>query len=200
MSILRCVLLAGLLAGTAAVQAAPATYTLDPDHTQVLFSWNHFGYSNPTANLGLGSGTLIFDPARPDRASVEVTLLLSKLDTHVPALDIHLRKADFFDADKFPQIKFKSTAVQPLGGSKFKVSGDLTIHGITRPIVLDAKLNRIGLHPMEKTQSIGFDATAELKRSDFGVGAFVPDVSDEVRVRITTEGAVGESPQPSSTR
>ena len=168
----------------------PVTYKLDPNHTMVLFSWNHFGYSNPTADLGLGEGTIVFDEQHPAQSSVEVTLPLARLDTHVAALDEHLKKADFFDAEKYPVVTFKSSNVEPLGDNKFKVTGDLTVHGVTRPVVLDATLNRIGPHPMGKAQSIGFDATATLKRSEFGVGAYVPNVSDEEHVRITTEGSV----------
>jgi polyisoprenoid-binding protein YceI len=190
MRALKYLVLAGLLGAAVSVQAAPVTYKLDPGHTMVLFSWNHFGFSNPTAELGLGSGTLVFDQQHPARSSVDVTLPMSGLDTHVPALDEHLKKADFFDADKYPMVTFKSTRVQPLGGDKFKVTGNLTVHGVTRPVVLDATLNKLGVHPMTKAQSIGFDATATIKRSDFGVGAYVPNVSDTVKIRITTEGSV----------
>lgn len=190
MRALKYLVLAGLLGAAVSVQAAPVTYKLDPGHTMVLFSWNHFGFSNPTAELGLGSGTLVFDQQHPARSSVDVTLPMSGLDTHVPALDEHLKKADFFDADKYPMVTFKSTGVQPLGGNKFKVTGNLTVHGVTRPVVLDATLNKVGVHPMTKAQSIGFDATATIKRSDFGVGAYVPSVSDTVKIRITTEGSV----------
>ncbi|MBQ4854873.1 polyisoprenoid-binding protein [Rhodanobacter sp. B2A1Ga4] len=190
MRALKYLVLAGLLGAAVSVQAAPVTYKLDPSHTMVLFSWNHFGYSNPTANLGLGEGTVVFDEQHPVRSSVEVTLPLADLDTHVPALDEHLKKPDFLDADKYPVVTFKSTAVQPLGGNKFKVTGNLTVHGVTRPVVLDATLNKIGPHPMTKAPSIGFDATASIKRSEFGVGAYVPNVSDELVIRITTEGSV----------
>ncbi len=187
--------LAGLLASAGlihagAAQAAPVTYQLDPAHTMVLFSWNHFGFSNPTADLGLGQGTLVFDEQHPAHSSVDVTLPLSLLDTHVPALDKHLKEADFFDADKYPTVTFKSTRVQPLGGHKFKVTGDLTVHGVTRPVVLDATLNKVGINTMTKAQSIGFDATATLKRSAFGIGAYVPMVSDLITIHITTEGSV----------
>ncbi|MHB1058446.1 MAG: YceI family protein [Rhodanobacter sp.] len=181
---------AGLLGAAVSVQAAPVTYKLDPAHTMVLFSWNHFGYSNPTADFGLGEGTLVFDEQHPADSSVEVTLPLDLLDTHVPALDEHLKKPDFLDAGKYPTVTFKSTAVQPLGGNRFKVSGNLTVHGVTKPVVLDATLNKVGPHPMSKAQSIGFDATTSIKRSDFGVGAYVPSVSDEIAIRITTEGSV----------
>ena len=187
---LKCFAFAGLLGAAISAQAAPVTYKLDPNHTMVLFSWNHFGYSNPTADIGLGEGQVVFDEQHPTQSSIEVTLPLAKLDTHVAALTSHLKEADFFDAAKYPVIAFKSRKVQPLGGHKFKVSGDLTVHGVTRPIVLDATLNKVGPHQMNKVQSIGFDATATLKRSDFGVGAYVPKVSDEVQVRITTEGSV----------
>lgn len=190
MRAMKYLVLAGLLGAAATVQAAPVTYKLDPHHTMVLFSWNHFGYSNPTADFGLGDGTLVFDEQHPAQSSVEVTLPLADLDTHVPALDEHLKKPDFLDADKYPVVTFKSTKVQPLGGHKFKVTGDLTVHGVTKPVVLNATLNKIGPHPMSKAQSIGFDATASIKRSDFGVGAYVPNVGDELTIRITTEGSV----------
>jgi polyisoprenoid-binding protein YceI len=190
MRALKYLALAGLLGAAVSVQAAPVTYKLDPGHTMVLFSWNHFGYSNPTADLGLGEGTLVFDEQHPANSSVEVTLPLARLDTHVPALDEHLKKPDFLDAGTYPVVTFKSTQVQPLGGNKFKVTGNLTVHGVTRPVVLDATLNKVGPHPMSKAQSIGFDATASIKRSDFGVGAYVPSVSDEIAIRITTEGSV----------
>ncbi len=187
---LKYLLLAGLLGSAVAVQAAPVTYKLDPGHTMVLFSWNHFGFSNPTANLGLGEGTLVYDQKNPAKSSVEVTLPLADLDTHVPALDEHLKKPDFFDADKYPVVTFKSTQVQALGGNHFKVTGNLTVHGVTKPVVLSATLNKVGAHPMTQAQSIGFDATGTLNRSDFGIGAYVPNVSDKITIRITTEGSV----------
>ena len=130
----------------------------------------------------------------PAASSVQVSLPLAMLDTHVPALDKHLKEPDFFNADKYPVVTFKSTAVQPLGGNKFKVTGNLTVHGVTKVVVLDATLNKIGPHPMSKAQSIGFDATASIKRSDFGMGAYVPNVSDAVNIRITTEGSVPKKP------
>lgn len=186
----RPLLLAGLLGTALAAQAAPVTYQLDPNHTMVLFSWNHFGYSNPTADIGIASGTVVFDEQSPAKSSVEVSMPLSKLDTHVAALDEHLKQADFLDAAKYPVWTFKSTSVVPEGEHHFKVIGDLTVHGVTKPVTLEATLNRVGPHPMSKAQSIGFDATATLKRSDFGVTMYVPMVSDEIKVRITTEGSV----------
>jgi len=192
MRAMKVLALAALLGASFAAQAAPVTYKLDPTHTMVLFSWNHFGFSNPTANLGISAGTLVYDEANPAKSSVEVTLPLANLDTHVSALDEHLKKPDFFDAAKYPVVTFKSTKVEALGGNKFKVTGDLTVHGVTRPVVLDATLNKAGMQPMLKVPAVGFDATGTIKRSDFGVGAYVPNVSDEVQIRITTEAEAGK--------
>ena len=193
MRVSKYLVLAGLLGAVGLAQAAPVTYKLDPHHTMVLFSWNHFGYSNPTANLGLGDGTLVFDEQHPDQSSVEVSLPLAELDTHVPALDKHLKEPDFFNAEKYPVVTFKSTSVKSLGNSKFEVSGNLTVHGVSKPVVLNATLNKVGVSPMTKAQTIGFDATASLKRSDFGIGAYVPMVSDDITIRITTEASVPKS-------
>jgi polyisoprenoid-binding protein YceI len=188
----KALVFAGLLGAAAIAQATPVTYTLDPHHTMVLFSWSHFGFSHPTAELGLGQGTLTFDPQHPEQAKVEVTLPMSGLDTHVPALNEHLAKPDFFDATKYPQVTYKSTRVEPMGQDHYRVTGDLTVHGVTRPVVLDATLNKVGKHPMSGKQSIGFDATGTLKRSDFGVSAYVPNVSDEISLHITTEGSAAK--------
>jgi polyisoprenoid-binding protein YceI len=187
MRVLRYVALAGLLATAGTAVAAPVTYKLDPGHTMVLFSWNHFGFSNPTANLGQVDGTLVYDEAAPTKSTVEATLPLAGLDTFVPKLDEHLKSADFLDAAKYPTVTFKSTKVTEAGKGKLKVTGDLTAHGVTKPVTLDVTLNKVGPHPMMKVQTVGFDATATIKRSDFGVGAYVPNVSDEIKIRITTE-------------
>jgi len=187
MRALRYVALAGLLATAGTAAAAPVTYKLDPTHTMVLFSWNHFGFSNPSANLGQVDGTLVYDEAAPTKSTVEATLPLTGLDTFVPKLDEHMKSADFLDAAKYPNVTFKSTKVTEAGKGKLKVTGDLTVHGVTKPVTLDVTLNKVGPHPMMKVQTVGFDATAKIKRSDFGVGAYVPNVGDEITIRITTE-------------
>jgi polyisoprenoid-binding protein YceI len=174
----------------AAAFATPATYKIDPDHTVVLASWNHFGFSNPSANFGKAEGAIVYDAADVGASSVEVTLPLDGLDTFVPALDEHLKGADFFDAAKFPTITFKSTKVEAAGAGKLRVSGNLTVKGVTRPAVLDVTLNKAAEQPMLKTPAIGFDATATIKRSEFGISQYVPMVSDDIGLRITTEAMV----------
>jgi polyisoprenoid-binding protein YceI len=185
--------------------AAPAafagTYTLDPGHTQVVFSWNHFGYSNPTAQFGKIDGTLEFDAASPTKSSVKVTIPLASVNSNVEKLDEHLQGADFFDSAKYPDAVFRSTKVEKgAGENHLKVTGDLSLHGVTKPIVLDVTVNKVGEHPMRKAPAAGFDATATIKRSDFGISTYVPMVSDDIKLHITSEAidakAYAESLKP----
>lgn len=181
-------LLATCLAAASFGAAAEAVrYEIDPTHTVVLATWNHFGYSNPSANFGGASGTITYDAQAPEASSVQVTLPLSGLDSFVPKLDEHLRSSDFFDAATFPEARFASTSVRAVGEGRLEVAGTLTIKDISKPVVLDVVLNKAAPHPMGKVPTIGFDATATVKRSDFGLAMAVPMVSDEVSLRITTE-------------
>lgn len=193
--LLKTALAVTLAFAATAATAAPETYSIDPGHTQVLFSWNHFGFSHPTGNFDDISGSIVYDADDLSKSTVEVTIVTSSINTHVPALDEHLQKDDFFDAAKYPKITFKSTAVEP-GATKstFKVTGNLDLHGVSKPVVLMATLNKAGEHPMSKTPTIGFDATATLSRSAFGIAKYVPNIADEVTLRITTE-AVGKRPE-----
>lgn len=184
---LRQSLLAAVLAATAFSANAADKYNFDPGHSQINFSWNHFGFSNIWARFDKFDGELLLDTKDLSKSSVSVTIPLDGLDTKVEKLDAHLKSADFFDAGKFPTITFKSTKVEAAGEGKLKVGGDLTIHGVTKPATLDVTVNKIGVHPMMKDEAAGFDASTTIKRSDFGVGAYVPNVSDEIKVHITTE-------------
>lgn len=165
------------------------TYTIEPDYTQGVFRWNHLGFSNPAAQFSQGQGTLEFDPANPTRASVQVTIPLSSLNTGVPALDEHLRSEDFFEVAKFPSATFRSTKVQQgAGKDRLRVSGELNLHGITRPVTLDVTVLKVGSNPRTQLPTVGFAASTTLKRSDFGLGAYVPQVSDEIQMQITSQG------------
>ncbi len=183
----KTLLVAALFAFAGSAFAAPVTYKIDPSHTNVLASWNHFGFSNPSANFGQADGTLVYDAADVSKSSVHVTLPLSGLSALADHFYDHLTSDKWFDAAKYPSATFKSTKVEAAGEGKLKVTGDLTIKGITKPVVLDVTLNKAGEHPMKKVPAIGFDATATVKRSDFDVGAYAPMVSDEVALKITTE-------------
>lgn len=176
-----------LLAGN--VLAAPVSYKIDPNHTNVIASWDHFGFSRPSANFGQADGTIVYDADNVGQSSVKVTLPLSGLNSFVADFDAHLRSKDFFEADKYPDATFTSTKVEAAGPNKLRVTGDLTMHGVTKPVVLDVTLNK-SAPGRDGQPRIGFDATARLKRSDFGLGLFAPKVSDEVDIRITTEAGV----------
>jgi polyisoprenoid-binding protein YceI len=190
----RFVLAVVLALSTTAALAAPATYKLDPNHTLVLAQWSHFGFSNPIANFGQVDGTLVYDPDDLAASSVQVTLPLSGLQAFVPKFNDHLRSDDFFDAANHPEITFRSTGVEAAGQDRLKVTGDLTIKGITREVVLDVQLNKTG-QGLDGRAKVGFDAHATLRRSDFGLDKNVPNVSDEVGLRITTEAIV---PKPAA--
>ena len=179
------VLALGLISASAFAKAVP--YDIDGNHTQINFSYRHFGFSDITDRFMQVSGVFNFDPADPTKSSIEVSIPMAGLSTGVPKLDEHLRSPDFFDAEKFPAATFKSSKVEAVGANQLKVSGDLTLHGVTKPVVLDVVVNKIGEHPMTKVPSAGFDANVILKRSDFGLGNYVPAVSDEVKLQITME-------------
>ena len=185
--ILRLALAASLVLAAAPLYAT--TYTIEPDYTQAVFRWSHLGFSNPAAQLSQGQGTHEYDPANPTRAAVNVTIALSSLNTGVPALDEHLRSEDFFEVAKFPTASFRSTKVeQGAGKDRLKVTGELNLHGITRPVTLDVTVLKIGANPRTQLPTVGFEATTTLKRSDFGLGAFVPQVSDEIKLQISSQG------------
>lgn len=186
----RFLLAAALTVATTSAFAAPVTYKMDPGHTDVIAQWSHFGYSNPIAHFGQVDGTIVYDADNIAASSVEVTLPMSGMSSHVGAFDDHLRSAELFDVANFPEATFKSTKVEAAGEGKLSITGDLTLKGVTQPVVLAATINKVADHPMSGQPTAGFDATTTIKRSDFGLGLYAPAVSDEVQIRITTEASV----------
>ena len=186
----KTLLVAALFAFAGSAFAAPVTYKIDPNHTNVIASWSHFGFSNPSLNFGQADGTIVYDADKISASSVQVTLPLTGLSALADQFYDHLTSADWFDAAKYPSATFKSTKVEAAGEGKLKVTGDLTVKGVTKPVVLDVTLNKAGEQPMAKRAAVGFDATAKVKRSEFGLGNYVPNVSDDVSLRITTEAIV----------
>ena len=166
-----------------AARVSAGTYKVDPNHTQVLWTVDHMGISPLSGAFGASGGTLEIDPAKPSAAKVTVTFNIADLSTTAPAFTKHLLSADFFDATKFPTATFTSTAVQA-SGENAKITGDLTIKGITKPVTLDTKFFGAGANPMNKKLNVGFSATTTIKRSDFGLGYAVPVVGDQLDLRI----------------
>ncbi len=174
------------LASSAAFAADP--YTIDAKHTQVQYTYTHFGYSHITGRFGNVEGDFLFDAKDPTKSSIQVHIPIDSLSTGVADLDKDMRSEGFFDLAKFPLATFQSTAVTSTGKDKLAVTGDLTIRGVTKPVTLDVTINKIGVNMMHGgVPAVGFDATATVKRSDFGLTAFVPNVSDEVALHITME-------------
>jgi polyisoprenoid-binding protein YceI len=163
------------------------TYTLEPDYTQGVFRWNHLGFSSPAAQFAQGVGTLEFDQADPAKSSVSVSIPLGSLNTGVPALDEDFRSTDFFDTARFPTAIFKSTKVEKIAADQLKVTGDLSLHGVTKPVILDVMVVKVGTNPRSNLPTIGFDAKTTLKRSDFGLGKYVPQVGDEIQMHIISQ-------------
>ena len=188
----RFALATALALASASVYAT--TYTLEPDYTQGVFRWNHLGFSSPAAQFSQGTGTLEFEPADPTRASVNVMIPLSTFNTGVPALDEDFRSSDFFDTARFPSATFKSTRVER-GGMKdqLKITGELNLHGVTKPVTLDVRIIKIGTNPRTSLPTVGFEAMTTLQRSDFGLGKYVPQVSDEIQMQIIVQAVEAKS-------
>ena len=165
---------------------AADTYTLEPTHTSVTFQYTHFGFSHPTGKFMNALGSVTLDEATPANSSVEVSFAIDGVNTGVAALDTHLKSADFFDAAKFPTATFKSTKVEPTSATTAKVTGDLTLHGVTKPVTLDVTLNQKGPNMMKKITA-GFTAKGTINRSDFGISTYVPAVSDQIDLYIEAE-------------
>ncbi|MEL6840478.1 MAG: YceI family protein [Pseudomonadota bacterium] len=184
-----------LAASTAVASPAFATaeqYVLDASHSQILFTYDHLGYST-TYNMFSGfEGEISFNQDDPAASSVTVSFPVRSMFTGWEARFEHFMGDDFFGAGEDEMVTFASTSIEVTGDDTALITGDLTLNGVTKPVVLDAKLNQVGMHPMAEKPWAGFDATTTLLRSDFEVGAFAPFVSDEVEVLISIEAMKAE--------
>jgi len=175
------------LAFASPVFAAPENFMIDPNHTNILWNVNHFGFSSPSGRFGIKGGNLVLDEKDIKKSKIEVVIDVASLVTGIKKFDEHIKSADFLDTDKFPTADFKSTKVDVVDKNNVKITGDFTLHGVTKPVVLNVKINKIGIHPMAKKKAAGFSATTIIKRSDFGIDKYIPNVSDEVKISIESE-------------
>lgn len=183
---LALVLAAGLSGAAVSAQAAES-YKLDPSHTSVIFIVNHLGFSNFQGRFGGVSGELTLDRENPGASAAVISVDLNQVDSGVEALDAHMKTADFLNVEKFPTATFKSSSVELVGDNGAKITGDLTLLGETRPLVLDVTLSGDGAHPMTGDQVVGFAATGTVTRSDYGMTFLVPGVGDAVKLQISSE-------------
>ncbi|MBS0287104.1 MAG: YceI family protein [Proteobacteria bacterium] len=166
--------------------ATAEKYVLEPDHSYVTWHVNHFGFSNVSGSID-AQGTIMLDEAALQNSAVNITLNIASLETPSLKFTDTLKSGKFFNASSFPNATFVSNSITMTGKNTAKVSGTLTIHGVSKPVVLNARINKIGMHSYYGVKAAGFSAAAIIKRSDFGLGAFTPGVSDEVKVDIEVE-------------
>jgi polyisoprenoid-binding protein YceI len=178
----------------ATASAAADRWTLDRQHTEVRFSWDHLGLSRQSGEFTDFRGELDFTPTDPTKASVVVTIRVQSLATGVRELDTLLRSVDFLDAQRHPEITFKSTTLRQTGERTGEIDGELTLLAITKPVTLKAIWNFTGETPMGAINPVlkgkwvsGFSAEAVIKRSDWGLTRAIPLVSDELRIMLETE-------------
>lgn len=172
-------------ANTNSAAVTAGRYAVEPVHTRLQFSLSHMGLTNWYGDLTDASGTLVLDPRNPAAAKVEVTLPVASVVTTNAKLDEELRGPQWLDAQAHPTIRFVSTRIVRTGARGATVTGDLTFHGVTRPVTLQAVFNGAGTDPVAKAYTVGFDATATIRRSDFGVNTYVPMIGDAVNIRIS---------------
>ena len=183
------------LATAALLSLAPAsanaadTYKLDPTHTTVIWSAEHFGFSTPHGLFPLIEGTLVLDEAAPENSKIDVTIPLDKLATGIPKFDEHLKSKDFFNVEKFPALTFKSKDLEFKGDKLAAVKGNLTLLGVTKPVTLTVTHFHGGKSPMTGKDTYGANAVATIKRSDFGMMTYLPGISDEVKLNLVIEAS-----------
>jgi len=175
-----------LLLAAAPAGASPAEWKIDSDHSAAQFSVRHLAVSNVRGEFGNVSGRIVFDEENPSKTTIEATIDVTTINTRVAGRDEDLKGPSFFDVAKYPTITFRSTSVRPTGPNAFEVSGDLTIHGVTKPVVLHVE-SPAAVKNARGVERRGAEGTTKLSRKEFGVSADPGIVGDEVQVTIDLE-------------
>jgi polyisoprenoid-binding protein YceI len=168
-------------------------YQLDPTHASVTFKISHFGLSNYTARFTKIDAKVNYDPAHPEKSTVEASVNPASIRTDYPApekvdFDKELGGEKWFNVAKFPDVTFKSTKIEVTGKNTAKITGDLTLLGVTKSVTLDTVLNlALDAHPFTKAPALGISATATIDRTAFGLSAYAPNVGAEVKLLIEAE-------------
>jgi polyisoprenoid-binding protein YceI len=173
-----------VLAETAGKDVKAGVYKIEPYHTQINFTVSHFGLSNFSGVLSGASGSLKLDPAKPENSQLEVAVDAATVLTTVQKLTDELKDPEWLDAAKYPKATFVSTKVTPTGANEATIAGELTLHGVTKPLTLKAHFVGAGVNPIDKAYTVGFEGVGVIKRTDFGVSKYAPMIGDEVHVTI----------------
>lgn len=177
------------------VLAAPVTYAVDPGHAQIVFSYDHAGFARGYGMFSGFEGEVVFDAEDPAASRVTVSFPVRSMLTGWEGRFEHFMSPDFFDAAEDEMVTFTSTAIEVTGENTGIITGDLTLNGVTKPVVLEARLNKAEPYPFPPfagKPAVGFSATTTVLRSDFNVGAYAPIVSDEVQIQISLEAIASE--------
>jgi polyisoprenoid-binding protein YceI len=175
------------LCGAAFSYAAPVDYSVDPVHTRIAFRVVHAGFSHALGTFSAPSGTLRFDPDDWTTAKLELDVPIASLDLGDKDWNGKVLDGTFFDAAKLPRATFASTAVEKIDGTRMRVHGDLTIHGVTRPVAFEATFNALKRHPLTFRRTAGFSATLTVSRKEFGMGNWASVIGDEVEILVELE-------------
>ncbi|GGY27858.1 YceI family protein [Paludibacterium paludis] len=170
----------------AAVQAAPATYAVDPSHTYAQYTVNHLGFSEQIGLFAKVGGTVTLDTEARDGA-VDIKIDAASLQTFWAARDKHLKGPDFFNVEKYPSLTFTSDKLVFAGETLSEVQGKLTLLGVTRPVTLKVTHFKGGKNPMSGIETYGANAETVIRRSEFGMKTYVPAIADEVKLNIVIE-------------
>ena len=181
-----------VLGFSTSAMAAAERYSFDKAHTQILFFVNHLGFSYSQGEFHDYDGHFTFDQENPASSEIDVTIKTASIDMDDEKWDAHMKNKDFFDVEQFPNMTFKSTAIEVTGDNTANITGDLTLLGVTKPVVLAVTHNKTGKHPFSGKTVSGFSATTTVKRSEFGMTYGLPGVGDDVEIRIEVEGERAE--------
>jgi polyisoprenoid-binding protein YceI len=171
-------------AGQSPQAVKAGTYKIEPQHTQVVFSVSHFGFTNYSGFFSSASGTLQLDASHPAASKLTVNIPINSVMTTSSVLDQELKGPQWFDAAKFPLATFTSTKVTPTGERTATIEGNLTLHGVSKPITLQASFGGAGVNPLDKAYTVGFAVTGVVPRGDFGVKEYLPVVGNDVHLTI----------------
>lgn len=181
-------------AAVTSLSAFASSWDIDPAHTTASFTVKHMMVSNVTGSFGKVSGSLNLDEKKPTNSTVSVTIDATTIDTREPKRDGHLKSKDFFEVEKFPEITFKSTKIAPAGKDRWKVTGDLAMHGVTKPVVLNVEMPKDEFKDMQGKAHRGAHAETTVNRKDWGLVWNVPLaekggllVGDQVKIVVDAE-------------
>ncbi len=173
------------VASADASKVEAGVYNIEPEHSRITFGVSHMGFTNYYGEFRNASGMLTLDPKKPDSSSVDVKIPTGSVTVPNAKLKEELDGDQWLDAAKYPDITFKSTKVAKTGADTAKVTGEFTLHGVTKPLTLNVKFNGAGTNPLDKSYTSGFEATGMIKRSDYGVKTYVPLIGDDVDIMIS---------------